>query len=143
MKKLILILAVITMYSCSSDDDAGNVITNEFENIKTTFPQGKWKVSKMVDGSSDHTADFQSFDFTFNEDGTVIAKNDVLSEPGTWAYKNTSDSGEELMLQFSEMEPFDELNDDWDIVSVSNTEIELSDVSGGDEDLEFLTFTKI
>lgn len=143
MKKLLLILAVVTLFSCNSDDDAGNVKTDEFENIRTTLPQGKWKITKMVDSTSDHTSDFQSFSFTFNEDGTVTAKNDILTEPGTWAYQNSSNSGEELVLQFSEMEPFDELNDDWDIVSVSNVKIELSDISGGDGDTELLTFTKI
>ena len=83
MKKLLLILAVVTLFSCNSDDDAGNVKTDEFENIRTTLPQGKWKITKMVDGTSDHTPDFQSFSFTFNEDGTVTAKNDILTEPGT------------------------------------------------------------
>ena len=27
--------------------------------------------------------------------------------------------------------PLDELNDDWDVVSISDTQIELQDVSGG------------
>jgi hypothetical protein len=131
------------MVSCSSDDDSGDVVTNEFENIKTTLPQGQWKISKLIDGTSDYTAEFESFAFTFSEDGTVIAQNDILSEPGTWAYDNTSSSSEELVLQFSEMDPFDELNDDWDIVSVSSAKIELMDISGGDGDTELLTFTKL
>jgi hypothetical protein len=48
-----------------------------------------------------------------------------------------------LVLQFSEQTPFDEINDDWDIVSVSNSKIELSDISGGNGDMEYLTFTKL
>lgn len=141
MKKLILILAAITIFSCSSDDDAGNVNTNEFENIKINLPQGQWKVSKMIDGSSDHTIDFESFTFTFNEDGSVIAQNDLLSEPGTWAYDN-SEGDEELDLQFGETTPFNKINDDWDIVSVSNLKIELSD-DDGNGDIELLSFTKL
>lgn len=130
------------MVACSSDDDAGNVNTNEFETIKTTLPQGDWKITKLLDGQSDHTSDFESFVFNFNEDGTVKAQNDLFTENGTWAYDN-SDSEEELVLQFSEQTPFDEINDDWDIVSVSNSKIELSDISGGNGDMEYLTFTKL
>lgn len=142
MKKILILLAIVTFASCSSDDDSGNVNTNEFENIKTTLPQGEWKVSKLIDGQSDHTMDFESFTFTFNGDGTVKAQNDLLTENGTWAYDNSS-SSEELVLQFSEQTPFDEINDDWDIVSVTNSQIELSDISGGDGDVELLTFTKL
>jgi hypothetical protein len=146
MKKILILLALVVFASCSSDDDSGNVNTNEFENIKNTLIQGEWKVSKLIDGQSDYTADFESFVFTFNEDGTVVAQNDLFTENGTWAYDNSSsssDSSEELILQFSEMTPFDEINDDWDIVSVSNSKIELSDVSGGNGDVELLTFVKL
>ena len=143
MKKILILLAIVTFASCSSDDDSGNVNTNEFENIITTLPQGEWKVSKLIDGQSDHTVDFETFVFTFKEDGTVMAKNDLFTENGTWAYDKSSSSSEELVLQFSEQTPFDEINDDWDIVSVTNSQIELSDISGGDGDVELLTFIKL
>ena len=143
MKRILILLAIVVFASCSSDDDAGNVNTNEFEQIKTTLTQGEWMVSKLIDGQSDHTIDFESFVFTFREDGTVSAQNDLFTENGTWAYDNSSSSSEELVLQFSETTPFDEINDDWDIVSVTNSKIELSDVSGGNGDVELLTFTKL
>ncbi|HBC02627.1 MAG: hypothetical protein CL528_11210 [Aequorivita sp.] len=143
MKRLFIVLAITIFAACNTDDDSGNVNTNEFENIKTTLPQGEWEVSKLIDGQSDHTVDFESFVFIFNEDGTVVAQNDLFTENGTWAYDNSSSSSEELVLQFSQQTPFDQINDDWDIVSVTNSTIELSDVSGGDGDIELLTFTKL
>lgn len=143
MKKILILITAIVFAACSSDDDSGDVNTNEFEQIETTLPQGQWKVSKLIDGQSDHTADFQSFVFTFKVDGTVTAQNDLFTENGTWAYDNSSSSSEELVLQFGETTPFNKINDDWDIVSQSNTKIELSDVSGGNGDIELLTFTKL
>ncbi len=143
MKRILILLAIVAFASCSSDDDSGNVNTNEFEQIKTTLPQGEWKVSKLIDGQSDHTVDFESFIFTFNEDGTVVAQNDLFTENGTWAYDNSSSSAEELVLQFSVTNPFDEINDYWDIVSESNSKIELQDISGGNGDIKLLTFTKL
>jgi len=142
MKRILILLAIVVFASCSSDDDSGNVNTNEFEQIKTTLTQGEWMVSKLIDGQSDHTIEFESFVFTFREDGTVLAQNDLFTENGNWAYDNSSSSSEELVLQFSETTPFDEINDDWDIVSVTNSKVELSDVSGGNGDVELLTFTK-
>ena len=143
MKKILIILTIIVIASCSSNDDPGNVQTNEFENIKITLIQGEWKVSNLIDGQSDHTADFESFVFTFNEDGTVAATNDLFTETGTWTYDNSSSSDEELVLQFSESAPFDEINDDWEIIVVSNLKIDLRDVSGGNGDTELLSFTKL
>lgn len=143
MKKLLILFTALLFASCSSDDDSGDANTNEFENIKTTLPQGEWKITRLIDGQSDHTADFESFIFTFNEDGTVAAKTDLFTEAGTWKYDNSSSSGEELDLLFGETPPFDEINDDWDIVSVSNSKVELRDVSGGNGDTELLTFSKL
>lgn len=143
MRKILILLTIAVFASCSSDDDSGDANTNEFEQIETTLPQGEWEVSKLINGQSDHTTDFESFVFTFNEDGTVVAQNDLFTENGTWAYDNFSSSEEELVLQFGQMTPFDRLNDDWEIVSVTNSKVELSDISGGNGDLELLTFTKL
>ncbi|AFL81615.1 hypothetical protein Aeqsu_2155 [Aequorivita sublithincola DSM 14238] len=143
MKKLLILFTAIVFASCSSNDDSGDANTNEFENIKTTLPEGEWKITRLIDGESDHTTAFESFIFTFNQDGTVFAQTDLFTEAGTWKYDNSSNSAEELDLLFSETPPFDEINDDWDIVSVTNSKVELKDVSGGNGDIELLTFTKL
>lgn len=144
MKKLLLLFSVLIMASCSSDDDAGDVVTNEFERISSVLPQGTWKVTTLIDGNENHTASFESFIFTFNEEGSVIAENDLYSETGIWAYRTTAQEGEQLVLAFNEVIPFDEINDDWKIVSVTNTKVELSDVDDNDlDDLDILVFTKI
>ncbi|SRX55029.1 hypothetical protein [Aequorivita sp. CIP111184] len=143
MKKILIVFTIIAFAACSSKDDSGDANTNEFEQIETTLPLAQWEISKLIEGQSDHTADFESFIFTFNEDGTVLAQNDLFTENGTWSYDNSSSSSEELKLQFSETTPFDEINEDWDIVSVSSSKIELSHISGGNGDIELLTFSKL
>ena len=143
MKKLLLILSIITLASCSSDDDAGDVITNEFERIITVLPQGTWVVTKLIDGNEEHTAAFESFIFTFNEDGTVVSETDLFSEPGQWSYVSTSQDGEQLILEFSDTTPFDEITDDWTIVSVTNSQVELSDSGDIQGDTNFLVFKKL
>ena len=142
MKKIFLLLAVIIFASCSSGDDAGDAYTSEFEQIKITLPEGQWMVSTFIDGQIDKTSAFESFDFTFNADGTVIGKTDLFSKSGTWAYDNTSTTSENLVLLFGDTDPFPALNGNWKIVSLSNSKVELSDDKENGE-TELLTFTKL
>lgn len=138
---LVLLTAMVVFASCSSDDDSGDVY-GEFEQIKTTLPEGEWEITNLIDGDADKTSDFESFVFTFNEDGTVVGQTDLFSENGTWAYDNSSTTEEKLVLVFGETEPFPEISDDWEIISVSSSKIELRD-DNGDGDVELLTFTKL
>lgn len=142
MKKIFLLVAVVIFASCSSDDDSGNANTSEFEQIKTTLPQGEWEISTFNDKGSDKTETFESFKFTFNKDGSVEAQNDLLTEVGTWNYDNTSGKTEKLVLKFGKLNPFNEITDDWDIISVTNSKVELSDEDGKGE-IKLLTFTKL
>jgi hypothetical protein len=144
MKKLILLLSILTLMSCSSDDDSGDVHTSVYKDIVTILPQGNWEVTTYIDDGEDKTIAFDTFVFTFKEDNSVIAKNDLFTETGTWAYQNgnnSDDNDEELILQFNQTTPFDEISDDWEILSVNNVKVELKDDSGNDVDL--LTFEKM
>lgn len=143
MKKLIIISSIIAFISCSSKDDAGNVVTNEFERITTILPQGTWKITKLLDNTDDYTMDFESFVFTFNEDGTVAGENDLFTEVGNWLYRSTSQDGEQLILEFNDVTPFAEITDDWTIVSVTNSQIELNDYGDIEGTTNFLVFTKL
>lgn len=143
MKKLILIFSIVMFFSCSTDDDAGDVITNEFEQINIILPQTKWKVSNLYTKNADHTQDFESFIFTFNEDGSVQAQTDLFTEQGTWAYKNSSEKGEQLELEFNETSPFEEITDQWKIISLSVSKIELSVPGKTTAETHLLAFSKL
>ena len=142
MKNFILIFSLIILASCSTDDDAGDVINNEFEQIISILPQEEWAVSNLFTDNSDHTADFQGFTFNFREDGSVEGQTDLYTEVGTWAYKSTSENGEQLVLQFSGTPPFDKISNDWMIVSASVSKIELV-IEGDNEDTQLLVFSRL
>lgn len=144
MKNLILIFSVLIFFaSCSSSDDSGDVIDIKFEQIKTVLPQGEWKVTSFYKDNTNRTQDFESFVFTFDEDGTVIGQTDLYTEVGTWNYLNFPDTGEELDLDFSGTPPFDEISITWHIVSVSNSKVELAIQSDSNVNTQLLTFSKI
>ncbi len=144
MKRIALILSLLVLISCNKDDNKGDVITNEFEQIQIILPQGKWKVTSFYSEHADHTIDFETFIFSFNEDGTVNGKTDLFSEDGTWLYKTTSENGEQLILQFSGTPPFDKITENWTIVSLNVSKIELTHkIGNNDDNTKLLTFSKI
>lgn len=93
-----------------------------------TATNSTWFVSNYTDDGNNETSDFNGFEFTFNSSGTVSAVNGGTTIAGTWS---SQDNATELLLDFGTNMPLDELNDDWDVVSISSTQIELQDVSGG------------
>jgi len=52
------------------------------------------------------------------------------------------DNDLDFNINFNLTNNFEDLNDDWDIISQSDTKIELTDVSGGNGGTDFLTFER-
>lgn len=106
--------------------------------LGTVLVDGFWTVSSYLDDGNDETNDYNGFTFDFEADGSVVADNGSATN-GTWASQNGDNK---LILDFGDMMPLDEFNDDWDVISVSDTQVELRDVSGGDGGVDTLIFVK-
>lgn len=147
LKTALFITAILTLVACSSDDDAPQVVNNQFEDIVTNLPQGTWEVTNFRNNGTDETINFDGFVFTFEADGTLNASTDLFSEVGRWAYDEaSSDSGdddEELDITFEEpaTDSFDDISEDWDIVNATETQIDLTDES--DSGTKILVFRKM
>lgn len=122
-----------------SDNQGGE--TNPLE-IADVIIVGKWVVASYINAEKDETVNFNGFELGFTADGKVTATkgDDVLN--GTWSTA-INDGIEKLVLDFGEQLPFDEFNDDWDIIEVKEARIELKDVSGGDGSISKLAFEKL
>ncbi|MCH7680342.1 hypothetical protein IID10_13430, partial [candidate division KSB1 bacterium] len=107
-------------------------------NLANILSDGLWSVASYTDDGIDETTDYNGYQINFDANGTVIADNGT-SINGTWSVEN---SGNILVLNFGNSIPFDEFNDDWDVISVSNTQVVLQDVSGGNGGTDILTFEK-
>ncbi|MBT0607390.1 hypothetical protein [Aequorivita echinoideorum] len=112
------------------------------EELSTILIDGQWYVQSYIDDGDNETNDYNGYSVTFNSNGSVIAQNGGNTINGTWSVINSS-SGLDLILDFGNTIPFDEFNDDWDVVNYSDIKIELTDVSGGNGGTDFLTFEKI
>lgn len=102
---------------------------------------GTWFVASYIDSGDDETGDYNGYNLDFSaSNGTVVATNGSNTNNGTWQVLN---SGNKLLLDFGLDFPFEEFNDDWDVLSATETEVVLQDISGGGGGIDTLTLQKI
>jgi hypothetical protein len=106
--------------------------------LSAVLADGLWAVSSYVDEGVDETNVYNGFTFDFANDGSVTADNGSTTN-GTWAAQSGDNK---LVLDFGAVVPLDEFNDDWDVISVSDTQVELRDISGGNGGMDTLIFVK-
>lgn len=143
---MLLMLSFAFMSStCSSDDDGINNIQDTGE-IVDIAQSGTWRVSNFVDSGNDETNDFNGYNFTFDQNNVLTATNGSDTQTGTWSVTNSSSSSSgtdfNIFFPVPDTNPFEDLNDDWDIVTINNNTISLIDVSGGDGSTDTLVFQK-
>lgn len=146
MKNILLpMIALGLLASCSK-------WKNDQKQINKAAIDGTWIVSSYIDDGDDETADFTTFRLDFLDDG-ILNGTDLLSSNsnpyvGSWSVtdsnSNDDDSLEDLdfNINFAVGNKLDDLSDDWDIISYTDTEIKLIDVSGGGGGTDYLTLTK-
>jgi hypothetical protein len=150
MKNLMLIvLALFIIGGCDDDDNGANSKVTE---IQTTVTSNQWIVTYFVDNDSYESDKFTGYVFEFGSDGIVRATIGSTAVSGSWSV-TSDDSGDDnsngefedidFNISFSSPPDFEELSEDWQIISLTNTKIELRHVSGGNGGTDLLTFENI
>ncbi len=153
-KFALLLFTVFLISSCSTSDDDNNTDQQNQQAIAELQAQmrsGDWKITKFIDSGEDELHHFQGYTFNFNENGVLVATNGTITHTGTWNITGSSNSSDDsnddddldFNINFNLTNDFEELNDDWDILSRTATKVELRDVSGGNGGTDLLTFEKI
>lgn len=152
IKLAFLLLAISSfIFACSSDDSGDSNNNSNSEQVENFVQSGTWRITRFVDSNQDETSDFNGYSFTFNDDGSLVASNGTNSITGTWSVMDDSSSSDDdsnddddfiIFFPVPDSSDFEDLNDDWDILSVSENKIELRDVSGGNGGTDLLTFEK-
>ena len=138
-----LSLLAFILGGCVNDS---NPTQNEIDQINEDLASGNWIITEFIDSGEDETSDFSGFLFTFNSSGILVAAKGSTTYTGNWSI--TEDSGDDspddldFNIYFNLTNQFEDLNDDWDIVSHTSVKIELIDVSGGDGETDYLTFER-
>ena len=147
--KIILVLAVLFVLNvasmCSDDDDSPTNV-NQTQVINTVI-SGTWRITNYVDSGVNETTNFTGYNFTFGSNNVLTAVGNGLTISGTWSVTDTNSNDDTLNdldfnIAFTSPANFLELSDDWDIVSRTDTKIQLIDVSGGNGVTDYLTFEK-
>ncbi len=139
---LFFVFSVVCVSSCKKDD------TSTLEGqIRSNIEDGKWRISKFIDSGTDETGNFTGYNFDFGTSGSVTATNGTNSYNGTWSITDSNSDDDNLSdldfnLNFNVTNNFQDLNDNWDFISQTETKIELIDVSGGNGGTDYLTFVK-
>ena len=149
MKRLSLLLipvALFTLNSCHEDDRQSTAI-QETTLINNTVMQGTWHVTKYIDHGDIKTDDFAGYNFTFGAANELTATNGTVEVTGNWTVTssgsddNSPDDNIDFNILFTEPPHFEDISDDWDIISRTATKLEMIDV-GGSGDTDYITFEK-
>ena len=102
------------------------------------------------DASDNETGNFSGYIFEFDANNLLTATNGSNNYAGTWSVTDDGSGDDnnnyddiDFNIGFSNPRNFEELSEDWEIISISNTKIELRHVSGGNGGTDLLTFEKI
>jgi hypothetical protein len=161
MKKY-FVLAVapflFSLFTACSADQAQPKSSNSIVDIIT---QGTWKVTFYTDHGGNETMHFVEYVFTFNSDNTLIASNGTTQVIGSWNvtdHNNSSlytdlttptDDTPDDPVDFNISFPianliFNDIEDDWDIITKSENEIVLKDGNLDDPTkIDYITFEKV
>ncbi|MFC0520001.1 hypothetical protein ACFFGL_04790 [Mesonia maritima] len=148
--------------SCSDDDDSSDDNNNNNNSqlvatITNNVKDGNWIITKFIDSGQDETNDFNGYSFSFEDNSVLTATKEANVMTGTWSVTDSDDDDSDddnpsndddddidfnIFFNVDDSNNFEDLNDDWDIVSQTSTKIELIDVSGGNGGTDYLTFEK-
>lgn len=147
-----LFLSVIFMSCEKSDDSDDNLTAVDVNDIKSSIASGSWSVTSFEEDGIDQTSNFNGYGFEFLSEGSINVSNGSNSFSGAWSITSDSSSSDDdssdsddvdFNIFFSSPSDFQEISEDWEIVSYNNSRIELRHVSGGDGSIDRLVFEKI
>jgi len=141
----LIITAGLSMVSCTKDNDLNNELA--LDQMEDSIESGAWVITLFEESGKDETNHFSGYDFTFSTDGKLFAENGINSYEGTWSITDSNsndDSPNDLHfnISFNLSNDFEDLNDDWDVLTSNDVKIELIDVSGGNGGTDYLTMEK-
>ncbi len=120
---------------CPDGDEDLNYVGN-------VLISGEWEVALYKEDNVDKTDEFFMYAISFLENGWIKVtdpNNGIID--GSWLVLR-DDGYLKLALNFGLEVPFDEFNDRWKIVEITETRIELLDISGGDGSQDILVLEK-
>jgi hypothetical protein len=147
-----LLMTAVLLAACDDDDNSGNNLQQQKTTVENTVDSGQWRITYFFDTDSEETDNFTNYIFDFGESNVLTASNGSNNVVGTWSITDDDNSNDDSNSSFNDIDfnigftsppDFEELSEDWEIVSISDTKIELRHESGGNGGTDLLTFERI
>lgn len=144
---LIVSATLFTQAACSKADDNNSDLQETV--VQNNVQSGEWRITSFIDDGNDETSDFNGYIFNFGSNGTVTSSSSSTTYTGTWSVtrSNSNDDSPDSDLKFNILfnltNQFEEISEDWNIISQSSSKIELIHISGGNGGTDNLTFQRI
>jgi len=142
------LLTASLLMSCNDDGDSdndGNSNPNLTSQLNANITGEPWVITEFFDDGDDETDDFDGFIFEFNPDSTLTAikVSDSTTTVGAW-FTFFDDGQTELWIEFNDMSDsrFEELSEDWYVISQSDDLIRLREDDDPDDDEDRLRFER-
>ncbi|MFC3879710.1 hypothetical protein ACFOSV_05965 [Algoriphagus namhaensis] len=140
MKNLIYAFVLTFLLFSCDDEDKDPILNASEEELVNTVENSVWRISLFIEDGKDETSDYSGITFNFLPAGKIEAFNGgQLMEEGTW--KTLRDDGKlEFWITFTQNEILEEISDDWYVLSMTATKIEMED--DNDQFIDKLTLQK-
>lgn len=153
MKKVRLFASLAAIFilnsasMCSSDNEDES--STDFTPIINTVSRGTWTVASYIDSGRDETSHFTGYNFEFNStNNQLIATNLASTIVGSWSLTTNESIDDDATndinfnIVFTAPSDFASLTEDWNILSTTNTTIQLISAHGGGNGADYLSFQK-
>lgn len=121
------------------DDSTSDGDVTEIRNFAL---DGSWNVALYQEGEVNMTTSFEEMDFDFSEMNAIeVSVNADPIATGLWRVLRDSEEGLKFYINFDTGDDLAELTEDWKVVSITSTRIELKDESD-DGSVDTLVFEK-
>ena len=111
---------------CDNNNSDGDVAE-----IRNFMMGGEWVVASYIEGEVDMTNMYFGYSLGFMAENQIsIMEGGESFGAGLWRVLRNSNDKLKVFLNFGENNPFNELTDDWDFVSIEESRIELKHIDG-------------
>lgn len=127
--------------ACSKDDENTPEPINS-GNVTSTLTKGPFYVSFFKEDGNIKTSNFNNYTFVFDANGGTTVNTPGGTATGTWSVGN-DDSKTKVVFNFGAGNPLEKLNEDWEVLSITNSQISMRHISGGNGGVYLLTISRI
>ncbi len=146
-KLLFIALSLVLITSCGNDNDDILSTSAQVKELRLLMQADTWHISKFVKNNDDLTADYNDYNFVFEDNNVLRATSEINEITGTWRISN--DSGSEtdsyfdvdFNIFFSPEGKFGDLSSDYTVIS-ANAEMINLDLGENASGTAMLSFSK-